>query len=152
MAVYRVEECDVLAAVTTPGFEFAREYAVQQGLSLGLHLVGDRSGDPPAVVLLHMPAGHVLERHAHDAARMEIVVAGSVILPDGRVLHAGDVSTSDPGEFYGPLTAGPAGSVTIEIFSHASGLPPKRVGDESAERMAAAAMLAGQARDALSQR
>ena len=124
MPNYRAEEGDVLAAMTSVGFEFAREIAHAEGIDLGLAVMGDPADNPAAAVLLKMPPGHVLDRHAHATHRVEVVIAGSVILPDGRVMRPGDVSISAPSEFYGPLTAGPDGSLSVEIFGASSGLPP----------------------------
>ena len=124
MPNFRAEEGDVLAAMTTAGFEFAREIAQAEGIDLGLSLMGDPADNPAAAVLLKMPPGHVLDRHAHATHRVEIVISGSVILPDGRVMRPGDVSVSAPHEFYGPLTAGPEGSLSVEIFGASSGLAP----------------------------
>lgn len=124
MPNYRAEDGDVLAAMTTVGFEFAREIAHAEGIDLGLTLMGEPADNPPTAVLLKMPPGHVLDRHAHATHRVEIVIQGSVILPDGRVMRPGDVSTSAPNEFYGPLTAGPEGSLSVEIFGASSGLAP----------------------------
>jgi hypothetical protein len=92
--IYNAAECDVLEAMTTAGFEFAREVAYAEGIDLGLAVLGDQAEGPPAVIVLQLPPGHVLERHAHDSYRVEIVVKGSVILPDGRELLPGDVSTA----------------------------------------------------------
>lgn len=149
MAVHRSIDASVLKSMTTPGFEFARETALQQGLDLGLALLGDRTENPPAVILLELPPGHVLERHAHGTYRMEIVLRGSMLLADGRELRPGDVTTAAPGEFYGPLTAGREGCLSVEIFAEAQGLPPLRAEGESAERVASAAALAEMTRRGL---
>ena len=49
MPNFRSEEGDVLAAMTTPGFEFAREIAHAEGIDLGLALMGipPRARPPP---------------------------------------------------------------------------------------------------------
>lgn len=124
MRIFRAADGNLYEALTTSGFEFARDAAHIEGIDLGLTLLGEASDNPAAVILLEMPPGHVLERHAHDSHRMEVVVRGSVLLPDGTELLPGDVSTSGPMDFYGPLTAGPEGSWTIEIFGTAQGLLP----------------------------
>src|SRR3546814_1507258 len=84
-----------------------------------------------------MPPGCRLPRHAHNTHRMEIVVRGSIITPDGEELRPGDVSLSGPGEFYGPLFAGSEGCLTIEIFSGINGLAPvPDEDDDKADRTA----------------
>jgi hypothetical protein len=130
MPNHRAEEGDVLAAMTTVGFEFAREIAKAEGIDIGLTLMGDPADSPATAVLLKMPPGHVLDRHAHATHRVEVVVSGSVILPDGRVMRPGDVSISQPNEFYGPLTAGEEGSLSVEIFASSAGLAPIPADDE----------------------
>lgn len=87
-----------------------------------LYVLGDQ-GDPeaPAAVVLDMPPGYVMFRHAHPCHRVEVVVKGSLTAGD-RVLHSGDVMTADPGEWYGPHVAGPAGCTTVEVFSSLEGV------------------------------
>lgn len=136
MPIYQHGEIDVLAAMTTKGFEFSRDIAHEQGIDLGVVVLGSKADNPPSVMLLRLPPGHVLERHAHDTHRMEVVVKGSIITPDGRVLRAGDVSTSEPGEFYGPLTAGPEGCTSVEIFGDVRGMAPRAPDDASPEHAA----------------
>jgi hypothetical protein len=145
MSLYLHKDGDVLAAITSPGFEFARDIAHEQGIDLGVVLLGDKANNPPSVVLLELPPGHVLERHAHNTRRMEVVVRGSIITADGRELRAGDVSLSDPGEFYGPLTAGSEGCLTVEVFADMGGMVPQVAHDaspEGAEQVAAIGKLA----------
>lgn len=124
MRVFSATECDVLEAMTTQGFEFAREIAHDVGIDLGISLVGPRDDNPPVIMMLELPAGYVLSRHAHPTRRAEIVVKGSVILPDGRVLGPGDVTLTAAGELYGPITAGAEGSLTAEFFGDLSGIAP----------------------------
>jgi anti-sigma factor ChrR (cupin superfamily) len=85
-------------------------------------VLGDQ-GDPasPAVVLLEMPPGYVLFRHAHPCHRFEVVVKGSLRAGD-RLLHPGDVMTAEPGEWYGPHVAGPDGCTTAEVFDSQEGV------------------------------
>jgi hypothetical protein len=71
----------------------------------------------PAAHLLPMPPGYTLFRHGHPCYRFEVVVQGTLELGDGRVAKVGDTFTAEPGELYGPHTAGPEGCTTIEIFS-----------------------------------
>ena len=136
MPIYQHTECDVLKAMTSQGFEFSRDIAHEQGIDLGVVVLGDKAANPPSVMLLELPPGHVLEKHAHNTHRMEVVVRGTMITPDGKELRAGDVSTSAPGEFYGPLTAGSEGCLSIEIFGDVRGMVPQAPGDASPEHAA----------------
>jgi hypothetical protein len=77
--------------------------------------------DAPAVVVLKMPPGYRLFRHAHICHRFEIVVAGT-LEADGRTLRPGDVMTARPGEPYGPHVAGPDGCTTAEVFGSLDGV------------------------------
>lgn len=85
-------------------------------------VLGERD-DPeaPAVVVLEMPSGYVLFRHAHLCHRFEVVLKGSMRAGD-RVLVPGDTMTAAPGEFYGPHEAGPDGCTTVEVFSSSEGV------------------------------
>jgi hypothetical protein len=131
MRVFSAAECDVLEAMTTQGFEFSREIAHEVGIDLGVSLIGPREDNPPVIMMLELPAGYVLSRHAHPTRRAEIVVRGSVILPEGRVLRPGDVTLTAAGEFYGPITAGAEGCLTAEFFGDLSGIAPVPAGDNS---------------------
>ncbi len=84
----------------------------------------------PAAVVLDMPPGYVLFRHAHLCHRFEVVVKGSLRAGD-RELGPGDVMTAAPGEWYGPHVAGPDGCTTVEVFSTLDGV--FRVRAESGE-------------------
>ena len=75
----------------------------------------------PAVVLLKMPPGYRLFRHAHICHRFEVVVKGT-LEANGRMLGPGDVMTARPGELYGPHTAGPDGCTTAEVFGSLEGV------------------------------
>lgn len=87
------------------------------GLRNGFYALGDPLDENTAgTVMLKMDPGHVLERHAHDCFRFETVVAGSLLVGD-RVLKPGDVMIAQPGQHYGPHTAGPEGVTTCEVFS-----------------------------------
>jgi hypothetical protein len=79
------------------------------------------ASDAPAVVMLDMPPGYVLFRHAHICHRFEVVVKGSMRAGD-RTLVAGDVMVARPGEFYGPHVAGPEGCTTAEVFGTLDGV------------------------------
>lgn len=89
----------------------------------GLHVLADDAGDPdaPAVLVLTMPPGYVMFRHAHRCHRVEVVVRGSME-SDGRTLGPGDVMTAGPGEWYGPHVVGPQGCTTVEIFATFDGV------------------------------
>jgi quercetin dioxygenase-like cupin family protein len=76
--------------------------------------------DVPIVALLYIPPGEVLPRHTHDCYRVEVMLQGSLEMGD-RVLRPGDVWSSEAGEFYGPHTAGPTGSLSVEIFASSVG-------------------------------
>ena len=75
----------------------------------------------PAVVLLKMPPGYRLFRHAHICHRFEVVVTGT-LEANGRTLRPGDVMTARPGELYGPHVAGPDGCTTAEVFGSLEGV------------------------------
>jgi hypothetical protein len=80
--------------------------------------------DAPLALFMNLPPGWVLDRHAHACYRFEVVIEGSMIVSGGVALGPGDVSTSRPGEQYGPHMAGPDGVLTLEIFSRQTGLHP----------------------------
>jgi hypothetical protein len=50
------------------------------------------------------------------------VVQGTLEVGDGRIARPGDAFTAEPGELYGPHTAGPEGCTTFEIFSALEGM------------------------------
>jgi len=87
-----------------------------------LRMGSDDVKDAPVVVMLYMPPGAVLPRHAHECHRVEVIVRGSMLTEDGMWLNPGDVRTSAPGEAYGPHTAGPLGVLSAEIFSNTAGV------------------------------
>ncbi len=84
-------------------------------------LADDDRAEAPAVVMLDMPPGYRLFRHAHLCHRFEVVVKGS-LESDGRTLHPGDVMVARPGEWYGPHVAGPEGCTTAEVFGTQEGV------------------------------
>jgi hypothetical protein len=86
----------------------------------------DDDAEAPLALFMNLPPGWVLDRHAHDCHRFEVVIEGSMIVGGGAVLGPGDVHTSTPGEQYGPHMAGPDGVLTLEIFSRQAGLHPDR--------------------------
>jgi anti-sigma factor ChrR (cupin superfamily) len=92
------------------------------GLRVSYFALGDANDDAtPVAVIVEMPPGFVIMRHAHPCARFEAIVRGTLESED-RVLRAGDVMVSAADEFYGPKTAGKDGCVTIEVFGAASGV------------------------------
>jgi anti-sigma factor ChrR (cupin superfamily) len=91
-------------------------------VSTQLFVLGDGDdAEAPAVLVLDMPAGYELFRHAHPCHRVEVVVKGSLRAGE-RVLVPGDVMTADPGEWYGPHVAGPEGCTTVEVFTTLDGV------------------------------
>jgi hypothetical protein len=72
--------------------------------------------DAPGAIILDMPSGYLLYRHAHECGRIEVVLRGSLDVGD-RTLHAGDVMTAGAYEMYGPHRAGPGGATTAEFFT-----------------------------------
>ena len=105
---------------TGPEFlERIKHQAEEYGLKVANFLMGAPQDDQaPVATVMHMPPNFVLARHSHDCYRVEVIVQGSVDTGE-RVLRAGDVMVSAPNEFYGPHTAGPEGSLSVEIFSRA---------------------------------
>src|SRR5438094_887557 len=75
----------------------------------------------PAVVLLKMPPGYRLFRHAHICHRFEVVVEGT-LEAHGETLRPGDVMRARAGELYGPHVAGPDGCTTAEVFGSLEGV------------------------------
>ena len=98
------------------------EAAIPLGLRLSYFPVGDPTQkETSTALILEMPPGYVLRRHAHDCHRVEVVVKGSIDVGD-RVLYPGDVMVVGPGEMYGPHTAGPEGCTSVEIFGSQAGV------------------------------
>jgi anti-sigma factor ChrR (cupin superfamily) len=92
------------------------------GLKASYFPMGDANDDAtPVAVVVEMPPGFVIMRHAHPCARFEVVVRGT-LETDGKTLRPGDVMTSAADMLYGPSTAGPDGCTTIEIFATAPGV------------------------------
>jgi len=87
-----------------------------------LFVLGDTDDwGAPAVVILDMPPGYTLFRHAHTCQRFEVVVKGSLEV-DGQLVGPGHVMTAAPGEFYGPHVAGSQGCQTAEVFGDLEGV------------------------------
>jgi hypothetical protein len=89
---------------------------------LALHVLGDEANEAAAVIeLLRMPPGYVLSRHHHSTWRFEILLQGSVTIGE-LTLRPGDIFITRPDEDYGPLTAGPDGVTSLEMFSASDGV------------------------------
>ena len=71
--------------------------------------------DAPGGILLEMPPGFVLYRHAHECPRIEVVVRGTLEV-GGTTMRQGSIMTAESHEMYGPHVAGPEGCTTIEFF------------------------------------
>jgi len=146
---YKVSDPGFFDAITPPELRFAgaatRE--VMPGWDLGSIVMGENSTDPDNAVvsMLRIAPGDTLPRHAHDCYRVEVVISGSITLPDGDILRSGDIMTSDPREYYGPHVAGEQGCLSVEIFSAAKGMLP--IGDAEDE---VAGDVAGRVNEALS--
>jgi hypothetical protein len=106
--------------------EWVRVGVEAVGSRIANFVLADDSEDSEAPVasLLYLGPNDVLPRHAHDCHRVEVIVKGSLTV-QGKEMRPGDVSVSKPHEFYGPHIAGPDGSLSVEIFSRATGLFPE---------------------------
>lgn len=71
--------------------------------------------EAPGGIILRMPPGYVLYRHAHECPRIEVVLGGSLDV-GGKTMVAGSIMTADSHEMYGPHVAGPEGCTTVEFF------------------------------------
>ncbi len=106
------------------GVDFAKP--MQEGAeAVDCRLAYFAMGDPddertPVAAVLRMPPNHVLPRHAHPAARFEVLVQGTLDIGD-RVLNPGDVMVTQANEMYGPHTAGPDGCTTVEVHGAKAG-------------------------------
>lgn len=138
---YKASDPDYFDAITLPEMRYsgAATREVMPGWNLGAIVMGDDPTDPsvPVASVLKIAPGDTLPRHTHDCFRVEVIVQGSITLPDGDVLHPGDIMTSRPREYYGPHVAGPDGCLSVEIFSRLSGTPP--ISDPNDEHAAAVA-------------
>lgn len=110
------------------------------GLRASYFPMGDPDKDStPVAVVVEMPPGFVIMRHAHPCDRFEVIVRGTLEAED-RTLHVGDVMTSKAGELYGPKTAGKDGCTTIEVFSTAAGVT-QRIEERPGGRLEAVDLL-----------
>lgn len=97
------------------------EVAAELGVRTSVFALGDPLAEQtPVALVLDMPAGYELGRHAHPCERFEVVVRGSIQVGD-RTLGPGSVMIAGPNELYGPKTAGPDGCTTVEVFATMSG-------------------------------
>ncbi len=97
------------------------EVAEELGVRTSVFALGDPLAEQtPVALVLDMPPGYELGRHAHPCERFEVVVRGSILAGD-RMLGPGAVMTAGPNELYGPKTAGPDGCTTVEFFATMSG-------------------------------
>ena len=131
MPVYRYGSPNYYEGLTSPSLSGTREASKDANMQVGTILMGEEGQNAPVTMLLEMPPGSVLPRHGHDTYRVEVVIRGSMTLPDGREVTPGDVLVTPPGSFYGPHIAGSDGVLTAEIFSAASGLLPLPDPDET---------------------
>ncbi|MBW3669464.1 MAG: hypothetical protein KY443_09670 [Actinobacteria bacterium] len=124
--VFHADDASFYDDITPEHLKRAQAAARALGLEVGLVPLSTATemGDYPLAMMLRMKPGAVLSRHCHDCYRVEVVVQGSIDVGNGRVLRPGDLAVSGPGEYYGPHTAGPAGSLSVEIFSSAAGMVP----------------------------
>jgi len=71
--------------------------------------------DAPGGIILQMPPGYVLYRHAHECPRIEVVLSGTLEVGE-KTMGPGSIMTADSHEMYGPHVAGPEGCTTVEFF------------------------------------
>ena len=126
MPVFSFSDANYFDLMTPDALRWAQAGARAVGEELGAIVMAEDPNDPvaPIAILLQLPPGYVLERHAHACHRVEVIVRGSLDIRGEQVLHPGDISVSAPGEFYGPNIGGPEGSLSVEIFSTAQGMLP----------------------------
>jgi hypothetical protein len=124
MAIHQRSEPDFWR-LSPPALAYTTVFAEAVDHRVASFALGD-DDDPevPLALFMNLPPGWVLDRHAHDCHRFEVVIEGTMLVADGFALGPGDVSTSKPGEQYGPHMAGPEGVLTLEIFSRQAGLHP----------------------------
>lgn len=118
MAYHSIEDGQFWEHTTPSVLKHLKEGAQSAGFNVAMLPLGNAEiSDPPIVIIVKFQPGGVLPRHRHACHRVEILVSGTLKLSDGRFVQAGTVMTSSPGEFYGPLTAGPGGAVTAQVLS-----------------------------------
>jgi anti-sigma factor ChrR (cupin superfamily) len=114
MAYFSIDDPDFFDAVTPEELRWAMEIPRKAGMEMATLPIGD--GNSGAVGFIQLPPGGAIPRHAHHCSRIEVVLRGSIDTGDGTVVGPGAVMVSEPGEYYGPHTAGPEGAITLEIF------------------------------------
>jgi hypothetical protein len=137
MGVFSYDDPDFFEAITPEFLRLHRQIAREAGADIdAVTVMSNNAADveAPAVALLNLPPGYVLERHAHGCYRVEIIIRGWVEA-EGKTLYPGSIMTALPGENYGPMTAGPEGVLSAEIFSSRRGMQPIRA-DEVSEQLA----------------
>jgi len=72
------------------------------------------------VVYARYDPGLVIEKHSHLANEVIFVIEGELII-DGRVCPAGTSLVLDKGTPFGPVVAGPQGTVLFECFDGETG-------------------------------
>jgi anti-sigma factor ChrR (cupin superfamily) len=118
MASYAFADPEFWDKISSETEKWRAAMAATNGMKYGgVHLGEDDDPGAPVASVLELEPGGLLPRHAHTCWRFEIVVKGSWIDKHGNEVLPGDVRVSRPGEFYGPYTAGPEGSLSLEVFS-----------------------------------
>lgn len=84
------------------------------------HLRIIERSDERVVVYTRYDAGLVIEKHSHLANEVIYVLEGELIVDD-RVCTAGTTLVLEKGTPFGPLTAGPGGTILFEIFDGETG-------------------------------
>lgn len=117
MAFYSIEDPSFFEDVTPPELTWMRDAARAASMDIATIPLGDVSlSEMAGVSILQLPPDCVLPRHSHACRRVEVVLAGSMDVGDGKVVTPGTVMVSPAGESYGPHVAGPDGVTTVEIF------------------------------------
>jgi hypothetical protein len=123
---FQIGKPDFWEAITPGPLHWTIEAARLMEYDLGTVVLSDNPVDAeaPVTLLLRIPPGEALPRHAHPCHRVEIIVSGSLKADDGTALQPGDVIISSPGEFFGPHIAGPEGCLSVAIYSKLTGMQP----------------------------
>ena len=121
--IFSAHDPNDLEEMSAERWKILRAATLAVGMQIGALVMSDDDNDEdaPGVIMLALPPGGKIGRHAHDCHRVEVVVSGTLDVGGGRVLEPGDVMVTRPGQFYGPHYAGPEGSLTVEIFSRSAG-------------------------------
>jgi len=92
----------------------------------------------PLVMFVRYSPGITVRPHAHASDYVSMVLEGEVTVT-GRRHGVGSVRTVAAGTTYGPLVAGPEGTLLVDIFSDRNGLFPQwaKVDEDARERLAA---------------